>query len=284
MSAPRERTENASKENQSAFSFDDDLKMLAEEFDELSFRRCALEHAQQQAQDFDALTGPDEPMPEPDFAALDQLMEKQLHRKQSERRRRRFYKQAVRFSRIAASFLVVALAGFTVLFFSVDAVKINVVNFIVRSYEVATRFHIEDMLGNMPEDFPELNQTTFREPGYIPKGFDQTYYSCSEGHGMIIYEEPDSPYVLYDAEHLHLAGHRGLPDGAGVGERQQGLSVHQVPRRAQGPHLADLARRKLHLPDRRPHLLAGNYQDGRKFNISFSLCLKYIPPQHRFGL
>ena len=43
MSAPRERTENASKENQSAFSFDDDLKMLAEEFDELSFRRCALE-------------------------------------------------------------------------------------------------------------------------------------------------------------------------------------------------------------------------------------------------
>ena len=63
MSAPRERTENASKEKQSAFSFDDDLKMLAEEFDELSFRRCALEHAQQQAQDFDALTGPDEPMP-----------------------------------------------------------------------------------------------------------------------------------------------------------------------------------------------------------------------------
>ena len=196
MSAPRERTENASKENQSAFSFDDDLKMLAEEFDELSFRRCALEHAQQQAQDFDALTGPDEPTQEPDFAALDQLMEKQLHRKQSERRRRRFCKQAVRFSRIAASFLVVALAGFTVLFFSVDAVKINVVNFIVRSYEVATRFHIEDMLGNMPEDFPELNQTTFREPGYIPKGFDQTYYSCTEGHGMIIYEEPDSPYVL----------------------------------------------------------------------------------------
>lgn len=196
MSAPRERTENASKENQSAFSFDDDLKMLAEEFDELSFRRCALEHAQQQAQEFDALTGPDELMPEPDFAALDQLMEKQLHRKQSERRRRRFSKQAVRFSRIAASFLVVALAGFTVLFFSVDAVKINVVNFIVRSYEVATRFHIEDMLGNMPEDFPELNQTTFREPGYIPKGFDQTYYSCTEGHGMIIYEEPDSPYVL----------------------------------------------------------------------------------------
>ena len=48
----------------------------------------------------------------------------------------------------------------------------------------------------MPEDFPELNQTTFREPGYIPKGFDQTYYSCTEGHGMIIYEEPDSPYVL----------------------------------------------------------------------------------------
>ena len=79
MSAPRERTENASKEKQSAFSFDDDLKMLAEEFDELSFRRCALEHAQQQAQDFDALTGPDspdKPMPEPDFAALDQLMEK----------------------------------------------------------------------------------------------------------------------------------------------------------------------------------------------------------------
>ena len=75
MSAPRERTENASKENQSAFSFDDDLKMLAEEFDELSFRRCALEHAQQQAQELDALTGPDEPMPEPDFAALDQLME-----------------------------------------------------------------------------------------------------------------------------------------------------------------------------------------------------------------
>lgn len=197
MSAPRERTENASKEKQSAFSFDDDLKMLAEEFDELSFRRCALEHAQQQAQDFDVLTGPDEPMPEPDFAALDQLMEKQLHRKQSERRRRRFSRQAVRFSRIAASFLVVALAGFTVLFFSVDAVKINVVNFIVRSYEVATRFHIEDMLGNMPEDFPELNQTTFREPGYIPKGFDQTYYSCTEGHGMIIYEEPDSPYVLF---------------------------------------------------------------------------------------
>ena len=43
MSAPRERTENASKENQSAFSFDDDLKMLAEEFDELSFMEITAE-------------------------------------------------------------------------------------------------------------------------------------------------------------------------------------------------------------------------------------------------
>ena len=33
MSARRERTENASKENQAAYSFDDNLKMLAEEFD-----------------------------------------------------------------------------------------------------------------------------------------------------------------------------------------------------------------------------------------------------------
>lgn len=199
MNAPREKEQPSSSTGANELfreSLDDDLKMLAEEFDELSCRRCALEHAQQQAQDFDALTGPDGPMPEPDFAALDQQVEKLLHRRQSERRRRRFSRQALRFSKIAASFLVVALAGFTVLFFSVDAVKINVVNFIVRSYEVATQFHIEDMLGNMPEDFPELTQATFREPGYIPKGFDQTYYSCTQGHGLIIYERPDSPYVL----------------------------------------------------------------------------------------
>ena len=281
MSAPRERTENASKEKQSAFSFDDDLKMLAEEFDELSFRRCALEHAQQQAQDFDALTGPDEPMPEPDFAALDQLMEKQLHRKQSERRRRRFSRQAVRFSRIAASFLVVALAGFTVLFFSVDAVKINVVNFIVRSYEVATRFHIEDMLGNMPEDFPELNQTTFREPGYIPKGFDQTYYSCTEGHGMIIYEEPDSPYVLsYSCMTLNTS----------ISLDTEDCLMEQVSVSGNKAYLYTKYRGELkgHTSliwhDGSYIYLIGGPISSQEINISFSLCLKCIPPQHRFGL
>lgn len=91
---------------------------------------------------------------------------------------------------------MVALAGFSVLFFSVDAVKLNVIDFIVRSHEVATEFHIEDMLGNVPEQIPELNESDFMEPTYIPSGFSQNSAYFMTGHGYIVYERPGCEYLL----------------------------------------------------------------------------------------
>ena len=91
---------------------------------------------------------------------------------------------------------MVALAGFSVLFFSVDAVKLNVIDFIVRSHEVATEFHIEDMLGNVPEQIPELNESDFTEPTYIPSGCSQSSAYFMTGHGYIVYERPGCEYLL----------------------------------------------------------------------------------------
>lgn len=99
-------------------------------------------------------------------------------------------------SRRAAAFLLVFLAGFTVLFFTVDAVKLNVVEFIVRSHEMFTQFRMEDMFGNMPEDIPELTESSFRRPSYIPERFSEVSFHFIPGHGYIGYECQDTPYIL----------------------------------------------------------------------------------------
>lgn len=168
-------------------SLDDDLHLIDQQFEQLLLRQHAVEHVRRQADAFSRLTSCEDPLsgdtegedeessfPSPDFSALDQAIFQQLNQTQKKRNCSRLFRYTQKAVRVAASFLVVALAGFSVLFFSVDAVKLNVIDFIVRSHEVATEFHIEDMLGNVPEQIPELNESDFMEPTYIPSGFSQS--------------------------------------------------------------------------------------------------------------
>lgn len=80
--------------------------------------------------------------------------------------------------------------------FTVDAVKLNVVEFIVRSHEMFTQFRMEDMFGNMPEDIPELTESSFRRPSYIPERFSEVSFHFIPGHGYVGYECQDTPYIL----------------------------------------------------------------------------------------
>lgn len=190
-------------------SLDDDLHLIDQQFEQLLLRQHAVEHVRSQADAFSQLTGCEDPLsdeaegqgeeapvPAPDFSALDEAILCQLNETQAKRNRNRLFRHTKKAVQVAASFVVVALAGFSVLFFSVDAVKLNVIDFIVRSHEVATEFHIEDMLGNVPEQIPELNESDFVEPTYIPSGFSQSSAYFMTGHGYIVYERPNCEYLL----------------------------------------------------------------------------------------
>ena len=125
-------------------SFDDDLEQLNQEFDQLLLKKLSLEHALEQDQLFDELAQEDEQIDKlaanrPD---LDAAIKDQLERCQKKRLQKHTLQSLKKVSRRAAAFLVVFLAGFTVLFFTVDAVKLNVVEFIVRSHEMFTQFRI----------------------------------------------------------------------------------------------------------------------------------------------
>ena len=151
-------------------SFDDDLEQLNQEFDQLLLKKLSLEHALEQDQLFDELAQEDEQIDKlaanrPD---LDAVIKDQLERCQKKRLQKHTLQSLKKVSRRAAAFLVVFLAGFTVLFFTVDAVKLNVVEFIVRSHEMFTQFRMEDMFGNMPEDIPELIEHFLRIYGHNP--------------------------------------------------------------------------------------------------------------------
>ena len=52
------------------------------------------------------------------------------------------------------------------------------------------------MLGNVPEQIPELNESDFMEPTYIPSGFSQSSAYFMTGHGYIVYERPGCEYLL----------------------------------------------------------------------------------------
>ena len=176
-------------------SFDDDFNLLNQEYDDLLLKHAALEHARRTVQDFDADTSLAD-IPAPDLHELDRRMQQVFSDAKRKRRFADSAKQCKKILKVAAAFVVVAMASFTALFFSVDAVKINVVNFIVRSHELSTQFHVEDMFGQIPEDAPSLMPEDFREPTYIPAGFEETTSSIHTGYGAIIYESEKTEYVL----------------------------------------------------------------------------------------
>lgn len=177
-------------------SFDDDLQQIHNEYDQLLLKQSALEHAQKQAELFPLLTDQKQEIPEHDFSQLDNTFSSLLKEQQKQRHWLCATQKIKNFSKRVAVFLVVAMAGFTALFFSVDAVKLNVVNLIVRSYEKSTQFCMEDMFGEMPQEIPPLNESDFRIPKYIPARFEEVSYQFSLGHGSIIYETENSPYIL----------------------------------------------------------------------------------------
>ena len=105
-------------------SFDDDLEQLNQEFDQLLLKKLSLEHALEQDQLFDELAQEDEQIDKlaanrPD---LDAAIKDQMERCQKKRLQKHTLQSLKKISRRAAAFLVVFLAGFTVLFFTVDAV------------------------------------------------------------------------------------------------------------------------------------------------------------------
>ena len=179
-------------------SFDDDLKLLNEQYDELLLKQAALEHARLTAEIFSAEESTDESSdtPIPDLQALDQRIQNIFAGARRRQRCTEVLRQCKKIAKVAAAFVLVAMASFTVLFFSVDAVKINVVNFIVRSHELSTEFHVEDMFGQIPEDAPELTMSDFHKPTYIPEGFEETTSSFHPGSGIVIYETEQTDYIL----------------------------------------------------------------------------------------
>ena len=127
-------------------SFDDDLEQLNQEFDQLLLKKLSLEHALEQDQLFDELAQEDEQIDKlaanrPD---LDAAIKDQLERCQKKRLQKHTLQSLKKISRRAAAFLVVFLAGFTVLFFTVDAVNSTVICRAPASIEFSTSSFITE--------------------------------------------------------------------------------------------------------------------------------------------
>ena len=188
------KSDNDYCENQT--SFEDDLDQIQHEYDLLLLKELSVEHAKKQADIFSDLTEGESQIPDHDFSSLDLQFSALLQERKKQQIRLHAARQIKNFGKRAAALLVVAMASFTALFFSVDAVKLNVVNLIVRSYERSTQFHMEDMFGKMPQEIPPLTEADFRVPSYLPEGFEEVAYDFISGQGNVVYESPDSPYIL----------------------------------------------------------------------------------------
>lgn len=177
-------------------SFEDDLDQIQHEYDLLLLKELSVEHAKKQADAFSKWTEEEKQIPDHDFSSLDLQFSALLQEQKKQQNRLHAARRIKNFGKRAAALAIVAMASFTVLFFSVDAVKLNVVNLIVRSYERSTQFHMEDMFGKMPQEIPPLTEADFRAPSYLPYGFEEAAYNFISGQGNIVYESPDSPYIL----------------------------------------------------------------------------------------
>lgn len=211
---------------------------LSHEYDEMMLKYLSLIHMEEQAESFQALldeseldelenedscvvlfpnvveeTGSapqqeddlgccppftDEGRPDLDAAVLGMIRE--------ERRvleRRSFGKQLRRYGSMAACFLCVFGIGFATLFCTVDAVRLNVVGFIMRTYQTHTSFQFEKKFGELPDEIPEIDPLYYPRPTYIPDGFYDSEGGASQLHAFEAYETDDKEkYFTYSCNTL----------------------------------------------------------------------------------
>lgn len=172
-----------------------DKVSLVQDCDDVMLRCLAVLHAGDEAalfQQFIDECSDGEPFDRPELdASISALIQTHKRRRCWQAVGARLYK----YGSLAAVFLCVCAVGLTTLFFTVDAVKLNVIGFVVDAYEEATDFNVEAVFGEIPESSPEITSETFREPEYIPDGFEIRYASVRPDQAIVFYnkEQPPDP-------------------------------------------------------------------------------------------
>lgn len=206
----------------------------------LLLKKLSLEHALEQDQLFDELAQEDEQIDKlaANRSDLDAAIKDQLERCQKKRLQKHTLQSLKKVSRRAAAFLVVFLAGFTVLFFTVDAVKLNVVEFIVRSHEdvhpIPDGRYVRKYAGGHSGADRILLPASLLHSGTLFGSF-LSLYSGTRLCWLRVSGYTVHPFLfLHGVKYLHLSGHRGLYARIGIRQWLQCLSVHQIPGRSQG--------------------------------------------------
>ena len=239
-------------------------EQLGRESDEWILKCLALENQEDAAREWDAFLEEDTQDPEP-FARpeLDRAVGEMIRRRRDRQTLHRMGRVARRTVLVAACFLCVLSMSFTTLFCTVDAVRLNVVELVMRTTQAYTSFNLKSLMGDQAPQNVAVSYESCPRPTWVPPGYQpaDSYGSEAEFFQMYLREGGGGVCLLrlHVPEHQPFAGYRGLHPGGGQHQRQPGLCLPEVLRSLQGRRLGGLVRRPVPLSD---HGAAGRFLPG----------------------
>lgn len=163
-------------------------EQLGRESDEWILKCLALENQEDAAREWDAFVqeeaGEEEAFSRPQLDQAVRGMIQQRHRRQMLRRLGRGARKTVL---VAACFLCVMSMGLTTLFCTVDAVRLNVVELVMRTTKAYTSFNLQSLMGDQLPQNVAVNYESCPRPTWIPAGYQPSDSYGSEAEFYQIY-------------------------------------------------------------------------------------------------
>lgn len=187
-------------------SLEEDRETLTQEYNEMMLRYLALLHAEDEANLLLEFQQEDEE----EFARpqLDQAVCSMIRAEKQKTSAKIFWRGLQRYGSMAAVFVCVCALGFATLFFTVDAVKLNVVDFMMRTFEESTEFSFADVFDadHQRQESPELTPENFRKPTYVPKDYEEAYSQLTSTRGTVTYHTTKPPKQKAEREGPEIGG------------------------------------------------------------------------------
>ncbi len=227
-------------------------EQLGRESDEWILKCLALENQEDAAREWDAFLEEDAQDPEP-FARpeLDRAVGEMIRRRRDRQTLHRMGRVARRTVLVAACFLCVLSMSFTTLFCTVDAVRLNVVELVMRTTQAYTSFNLQSLMGDQAPQNVAVSYESCPRPTWVPPGYQPADSYGSEAEFFQMYlREGEEEFLSYACMSQNTSLSLDTEDCT---------QEPEVLRSLQGRRLGGLVRRPVPLSD---HGAAGRFLPG----------------------
>ena len=174
-------------------------EQLGRESDEWILKCLALENQEDAAREWDAFLEEDAQDPEP-FARpeLDRAVGEMIRRRRDRQTLHRMGRVARRTVLVAACFLCVLSMSFTTLFCTVDALRLNVVELVMRTTQAYTSFNLKSLMGDQAPQNVAVSYESCPRPTWVPPGYQPADSYGSEAEFFQMYlREGEEEFLSY---------------------------------------------------------------------------------------